>query len=58
MYPLSTIQVYLVEIADTERRGMFGASGAMAVSAGITLTYCLGVSHTVHKMKQSQYRLI
>jgi hypothetical protein len=23
---------------------MFGASGAMAVSAGITLTYCLGVS--------------
>jgi hypothetical protein len=37
-------QVYLVEIADTERRGIFGASGAMAVSVGITLTYCLGVS--------------
>ena len=37
-------QVYLVEIADTQRRGIFGASGAMSVSAGITITYVLGVS--------------
>ena len=37
-------QVYLVEIADTQRRGIFGASGAMSVSAGITITYVLGVN--------------
>ena len=40
----SVTQVYLVEIADTERRGLFGASGALSVSVGITLVYCLGVS--------------
>ena len=39
----SVTQVYLVEIADTERRGLFGASGALSVSVGITLVYCLGV---------------
>ena len=39
--PIS-VQVYLVEVADTERRGMFGASGALSVSIGITLVYCLG----------------
>ena len=38
------LQVYLVEIADTDHRGMFGASGALSVSVGITLTFCLGVS--------------
>ena len=38
------VKVYLVEIADTEHRGMFGASGAISVSAGIILVYCLGVS--------------
>ena len=27
----SVTQVYLVEIADTEHRGMFGASGALSV---------------------------
>ena len=41
----SVTQVYLVEIADTERRGLFGASGALSVSVGITLVYCLGVSN-------------
>ena len=40
----SVTQVYLVEVADTERRGLFGASGALSVSVGITLVYCLGVS--------------
>ena len=43
----SVTQVYLVEVADTERRGLFGASGALSVSVGITLVYCLGVS-TLH----------
>ena len=38
----SVTQVYLVEVADTERRGLFGASGALSVSVGITLVYCLG----------------
>ena len=38
----SVTQVYLVEVADTEHRGMFGASGALSVSVGITLVYCLG----------------
>lgn len=38
----SVTQVYLVEIADTSHRGMFGASGALSVSVGITLTFCLG----------------
>ena len=41
----SVTQVYLVEIADTERRGLFGASGALSVSVGITFVYCLGVSN-------------
>ena len=35
-------QVYLVEVADTDHRGLFGASGALSVSVGITLVYCLG----------------
>lgn len=38
----SVTQVYLVEVADTDRRGLFGASGALSVSVGITLVYCLG----------------
>ncbi|XP_023335245.1 facilitated trehalose transporter Tret1 isoform X2 [Eurytemora carolleeae] len=38
----SVTQVYLVEIADTQHRGMFGASGSVAVSLGITIVYCLG----------------
>ena len=38
----SVTQVYLVEVADSERRGLFGASGALSVSVGITLVYCLG----------------
>ena len=43
----SVTQVYLVEIADTERRGLFGASGALSVSVGITLVYCLGVGRSL-----------
>ena len=50
----SVTQVYLVEIADTERRGLFGASGALSVSVGITLVYCLGVSISLHFTLRSQ----
>ena len=50
----SVTQVYLVEIADTERRGLFGASGALSVSVGITLVYCLGVSISLHFTHRSQ----
>ena len=40
----SVTQVYLVEAADGRRRGLFGASGALTVSTGITLIYSLGAS--------------
>ena len=56
----SVTQVYLVEIADTERRGLFGASGALSVSVGITLVYCLGVSISVftHSTLRSQIIIV
>jgi len=38
----SVTQVYLVEVADAQRRGMFGGSGALSVSAGITLVFVFG----------------
>ena len=38
----SVSQVYLVEIADSKRRGWIGGSGALSVSAGITMVYILG----------------
>ena len=38
----SVSQLYLVEMADAKRRGMMGGSGALSVSAGITLVYTLG----------------
>ena len=54
----SVTQVYLVEIADTERRGLFGASGALSVSVGITLVYCLGVSISLHFTLRSQIIIV
>ena len=54
----SVTQVYLVEIADTERRGLFGASGALSVSVGITLVYCLGVSISLHFTLISQIIIV
>ena len=38
----SVSQVYLVEMADAKRRGWMGGSGALSVSAGITMVYVLG----------------
>eukprot|EP00095_Tigriopus_kingsejongensis_P012514 maker-scaffold455_size166772-snap-gene-0.29 protein:Tk12514 transcript:maker-scaffold455_size166772-snap-gene-0.29-mRNA-1 annotation:"hypothetical protein BRAFLDRAFT_82927" len=40
----SVTQVYLIEIADVANRSQFGASGALSVSAGITLVYILGAT--------------
>ena len=40
----SVTQVYLVEIADSERRGWIGGSGALSVSAGITVVYIFGAT--------------
>ena len=38
------LQVYLVEIADSGRRGVIGSFGAVAVSLGIVLVYSLGAA--------------